>query len=249
MGNQEKMDYKSESLKRFSGSPEGFKTWADRIIDHMGKVHPQWRGVLLWLARTDDDLSLRTLRHKTLGPFDEPADDLAIKFEQVLVDWLPESLYSRRGQLSGGPGEENNGFIMWRRLHHDNIGLEMHIANAGVDCLREYGRCQKMENLLSHLDGWRDLFQQYGSELEGAPNYVRSMYLDILPKELRTEISKEDRLEFANWKTIPSTPGSARGAWCFRQKTSPRSTGRYTRRRLKVESMPSCPAKMATQMR
>ena len=80
---------------------------------------------------------MRKLRHEVIGPLSEPAADLAIKFEQVLVDWLPESLYGRRGQLSGGPGEENNGFIMWRRLHHDNVGLEVHIANAGVDCLRQ----------------------------------------------------------------------------------------------------------------
>ena len=204
MGNQERMDSKSENLKRFTGNPEGFKSWADRIIDHMGKVHPAWRSLLQWMAKTEDDLSMRRLRRETFGPHDEQAADLAVKFEQFLVDWLPETLYCRRGQLSGGPGEENNGFIMWRRLHHDNIGLEVHIANAGVDCLREYGKCEKMSNLLAHLDGWRDLYQQYGQELDGAPNYVRSMYLEILPKELRTEISREDKLEFASWRTIDS---------------------------------------------
>ena len=204
MGNQERMEAKSETLKKFSGNPESFRGWADRIIDHMSKVHPEWRRLLLWMGKTNDDLSFRKLRQEVIGPLNEPAADLAVKFEQVLVDWLPESLYGRRGQLSGGPGEENNGFIMWRRLHHDNVGLEVHIANAGVDCLREYGRCNKMSDLLSHLDGWRDLFQQYGQELEHAPNYVRSMYLDILPKELRSELSREDRLEFADWRTIDS---------------------------------------------
>ena len=202
MGNQERMESKNDSLKNFSGSAETFKQWAERVMDHMAKVHPIWRPTLEYVAKTNDDLSFARLNQEHLGPFGEPAHELAIKFEQVLVDLLPDSLYQRRMQLCGGPDQRNNGFMMWRRLHSDNIGNEVHIANAGVDCLREYGKCTKMSELMGHLDGWKDLMTAYGQELEGAPNYVKSMYLDILPKELKTEISKEPSLEHAGWRDL-----------------------------------------------
>ena len=202
MGNQEQMDRKNESLRAFNGSPETFKAWAQHMIDHMARVHPAWRPALEWMAQTDENLEFARLNNEVLGPYAEPAHELAVKFEQVLVDWIPESLYQRRTQLCGGPEERNNGFIMWRRLHSDNVGSEVHIANAGIDCLREYGRCTRMSDLMGHLDGWKDLMTSYGQELDGAPSYVRSMYLDIIPKELKTEISKEPSLEGADWKRL-----------------------------------------------
>ena len=52
MGNRKAMDKKSEALKRFSGNPGEFTTWSNRFIDHMGRVHPEWRNTLTWLSET-----------------------------------------------------------------------------------------------------------------------------------------------------------------------------------------------------
>ena len=165
MGNQEKIDAKDESLRRFNGEPETFQTWANHLRDHMGKVCAAWKPILEWMAKTDDDLSFPQLSSQVLGPYNEPADDLAVKLEQLIVDWLPESLYNRRDQLCGGIGERHNGFLMWRRLHIDNVGGDVHINIAGIDVLREYPSCSKLGDLPSHLDGWRSLYDGYGKEL------------------------------------------------------------------------------------
>jgi hypothetical protein len=51
---------------------------------------------LEWLSKFEGDTSFRALRNVVLGPFSEPAAELAKKFEQVMVDWMPTSIYNRR---------------------------------------------------------------------------------------------------------------------------------------------------------
>ena len=85
MGNTKDMHRKSDSLRKFTGQAENFTTWSEHIVDHMAKVHPAWRYALTWLSKTDADLSYETLANLNLGPFQENALDLAIKFEQVIM--------------------------------------------------------------------------------------------------------------------------------------------------------------------
>ena len=96
MGDQKAMHSKSESLRRFSGQPTDFSTWARHMIDHMAMVHPHWRQTLEWLATSEENLSFNRLASEIVGPYDEAASDLAVKFEQVQVNFLPERLDLRR---------------------------------------------------------------------------------------------------------------------------------------------------------
>ena len=143
MGNTKDMHRKSDSLRKFSGNVEDFAGWSQHMVDHMTKVHSYWKCTLHWLSTTDGHLSYANLTGQTLGPFNEDAVDLAIKFEQVIVDLLPEKLYLRRAQLAGGKPEEGNGFAMWRRLHKDHVGEGEILDYAGTTVLREYGQCKK----------------------------------------------------------------------------------------------------------
>ena len=147
MGDQKAMHSKSESLRRFSGQPTDFSTWARHMIDHMAMVHPHWRQTLEWLATSEENLSFNRLASEIVGPYDEAASELAVKFEQVQVNFLPERLYLRRKQLSGGVGNHGNGFMMWRRLHrncvgsgeiHDYVGTHKFSVNtvAAISCTR-----------------------------------------------------------------------------------------------------------------
>ena len=206
MGNTKDMHRKSDSLRKFSGNTEDFASWSQHIIDHMTKVHSHWKYTLNWLATTDCVMSYANLRGHTLGPFNEDAVDLAIKFEQVLADWLPEKLYLRRDQLSGGKSEAGNGFAMWRRLHKDHVGDGEILEYAGTTVLREYGQCKKLSDVATHIDGWYELFDMYGKELEHAHKMTRGMFLDILPQELKTEILKEPKLNLAGHRALAS--------WC-----------------------------------
>ena len=153
MGDLKAMHRKSESLRRFNGLPEGFAAWTGHMDDHMGKVHTAWKPLLNWLAVTVDPLDIAALHGQVIGPFNELATDLAVKFEQVIVDWIPEKLYLRRTQLAGGKAEEGNGFAVWRRLHREFKGEGQIIDYAGTQCLREYGKCKKLSEVSQHIDG------------------------------------------------------------------------------------------------
>ena len=125
-----------------------------------------------------------------------------MKPEQNIIDWMPESLYKRRVQLCGGKSETGNGFLMWRRLFVDNKGSGELVEFAGVEALRLYPSCSKLSDVGSHLDGWIELLDAYGSELlgaSGAPRMLRSMMLNILPKELKSEILKDKTLQNAGY--------------------------------------------------
>ena len=58
----------------------------------------------------------------------------------------------------------------------------------------------------THIDGWYELFDLYGKELENAHKITRGMFLDIIPTELRTEILKEPKLNLAGHRALAS--------WC-----------------------------------
>ena len=68
MGDQEAINKKDESLRRFDGSAAKFGAWAKHFVDHMAKVHPAWRSALEWFATTTEDLSFSRLYTETLGP-------------------------------------------------------------------------------------------------------------------------------------------------------------------------------------
>ena len=194
MGNTKDMHRKSDSLRKFTGQAENFTTWSDHIVDHMVKVHPAWRYALTWLSKTDTDLSYETLQNLNLGPFKENALDLSTKFEQVIMDWVPERLYLRRAQLAGGKSQKGNGFAVWRKLFREFSGEGEIIEYAGTKVLREFGQCKKLSDVTSHIDSWYELFDEFGAELADAHMTTRGMFLDILPTELRTEILKEPKL-------------------------------------------------------
>ena len=182
----------SNKLKVYYGSQIDFDNWAKQFVNHMARVHIHWRYALNWMSNCDEDLSFAALCRQHVGPLQEPAEDLAIKLEATLLDYLPDSLAKRRIQLSGGTSQECNGFTMWRRLHRDYQGSGDAVEYAGTEALREYGRCGKISELSAHMDGWLSLLDRYGGALmEAAPRIVRSMFLDIIPTELKSKINKK----------------------------------------------------------
>ena len=57
---------------------------------------------------------------------------------------------------------------MWRRLHRKRVGEgEVH-EDAGSNCLGTYGSCTKLSEVSEHIDGWVNLFDRFGGELENA---------------------------------------------------------------------------------
>ena len=69
MGNQEKMDRKSESLRKWNGDPADFVVWAEHVTDHMHRVQPTWRVVLNWLGKTDEFIWVPATQYHFPWPF------------------------------------------------------------------------------------------------------------------------------------------------------------------------------------
>lgn len=194
MGDQDAMQRKSGSVRRFTRKAEDFVNWAKHMVDHMAKVHPHWRYLLEWVAPTNQDMGMTRLANEVLGPFNENARDLAIKLEQTVADHLPEYLYNKRIQLCGGREEASNGFNMRIRLHRENVGDSEVIEYAGTECLRTYGKRTKRSEVSEHIDGWISLFDRYGQELADAHRMTRNMFLNILPKEMKDKINDDPKL-------------------------------------------------------
>ena len=64
-------------------------------MDHMARVHQVWRPTLVWMSKTDEPLTMHRLRIETMGLYNENAGDLALKLEQTIIDWMPETLYKK----------------------------------------------------------------------------------------------------------------------------------------------------------
>ena len=195
MGNQEAVGRKSESLRKFSGQPSDFMNWSDHFMDHIARVRQVWRPTLLWMSKTKEPLTMHRLRNDTIGPYDENAGDVALKSEQTILDWMPDTLYKKRLQLAGGPGETGNRLAVRRRLFRDNKGSGDVVEYAGIDVLRDYPKCNKPSELSVHLHGWNELLDNYGTELAQAPRTLRSMFMGIIPKDLKSEIPQRERLD------------------------------------------------------
>ena len=102
---------------------------------------------------------------------------------------------------------------MWRRLHQDFAGEGEVVEYAGVEVLREYSRCNKLSDLPSRLDGWFELLDQYGHELAGAPTMLRSMFLNIIPKDLKNEIFRERSLVGADHRKLAECCRTRAAVW------------------------------------
>ena len=99
MGNQEAMGRKSESLRKLSRQLSYFINWSEHFMDHMARAHQVWRPTLVWKSKTEEPLTMNRLRNETMGPYNENGGDLALKLEQTITAWMPETLYKKRVQL------------------------------------------------------------------------------------------------------------------------------------------------------
>ena len=64
--------------------------------------------------------------------------------------------------------------------------------------MKDYGRCTKLSELSNNMDGWLQLLDTYGGEMEHAPRMLRIMFLDIIPHDLASEMKTKRRLKDAN---------------------------------------------------
>ena len=118
--------------------------------------------------------------------------------EAWLVDWLSDSFYRRRKQLSGG--EKGNGFEMWRWMFNEFQSGSDAINLGGSRRLQDWPRYSKIESLSAHLDDWVDCLETYSAELLSAPGTLRSMILGVIPNEFEDELLSKPNVK--TWQEI-----------------------------------------------
>ena len=137
MGNSEAMNKKSESLNIFPSNARDFISWSEHFVDHMARVHIQWRQTLEWFSNTAENMSATNLPSETLGLNHENGAELETKLEQTIADWLQETWYRKKFQLCGRR-EETNGRAMWHKFFTNVMGSGDIVKFAGVETLSIY---------------------------------------------------------------------------------------------------------------
>ena len=123
--------------------------------------------------------------------FGVSAHGLSSDLWSFLLRWLGPKLYPRRTRIS--LDVEGNGFELWRKLFSEYEGSDELINMAGRTKLQDFPQIKHMRNLHASLDEWIDLFYRYGQEI--GPNMAQTMFLRILPDELRTDIHRRPELK------------------------------------------------------
>ena len=118
--------------------------------------------------------------------------------EGFLVEHINDGLYKRRFQLCGG--ERGNGLEMWRWLYAEFQGGSEAVRLGGSRRLQEWPRCNKLDQLNSHLDDWVECLQTHGTELLQAPGMLRTMLLGIVPAEYEDELLTNPQIK--SWQSI-----------------------------------------------
>ena len=72
------------------------------------------------------------------------------------------------------------------------------MEDAGTECLRTYGQCTSHAELSAHIDGWYELLDNHCPEMRECPRMLRSLFLNIIPKDLKTKILEDPSLQFAD---------------------------------------------------
>ena len=188
---------KNESLHVFKSTPEDWKGWKDRVIDHCSRTNRKWRQILEYILTVPGQITFGDMQ--TMDIEGHPASEMSKIFFDWVCDWLPQRLYNRRLQLAGR--EFGNGFELFRklRLKYEGTGTIMDVA--GADCLHQSPRCRSEKQLEEHLDAWEEMLDKYGGQLiEYAPGHVRVMLIKTLPSDIENELL--DHPDLSSWEQI-----------------------------------------------
>ena len=90
---------RNEALHVFKGTPEDFKGWRDRVIDHCCRTNGMWRPCLEYVAQANQQIKFADLQ--TMDLQGHSAVDVSKLFFNWICDFLPLRLYNRRLQLAG----------------------------------------------------------------------------------------------------------------------------------------------------
>ena len=107
-----------------------FECWKSKVIDHLCASTSRWRE-LLKKTQESEGLIMRKCLLDIHVDWGENKWTISEDLENCLVKFFNGSMYNRRDQLCGGPGERGNGLEMWRRLYLEFEGGSELVAYGG----------------------------------------------------------------------------------------------------------------------
>ena len=78
---------KHEALKMSKATPEHYKEWRDRVIDHCCRTNRCWRAALDYVAQSSMPWTFKGMEGMDLDGY--PLDELSRALFDWIVDWLP----------------------------------------------------------------------------------------------------------------------------------------------------------------
>ena len=133
---------KRDALKKFSGTLSEYGIWKDRVLDHLCRTNRQWRHILEKLQVAPYKINKQWLMGQSHCGFN--AWELSETLEAWLVDWLSDSFYRRRKQLSGG----ENG----KRLR--DVEVDVHRVSGWIRCHQSRRQSSSTGLASLHNDWW-----------------------------------------------------------------------------------------------
>ena len=98
--------------------------------------------------------------------------------------------------MESGKAETGNGFECWRQLLLENDGSGALINAEGRKIFQECPKCAKLPDLSRHLDGWKQLLDEYAPELYDNPEVLFTTIMSLIPDKLEEGISlKHDDID------------------------------------------------------
>ena len=176
----------NESLKKFDGDSAKYRTWSDRMLDHLARANTQWRHLIKGLQIAEFPITKAWLLDQWIDGHN--GWELSERLETFLCMWVSDKIYGRRVQLAGGESQQGNGFEIWRKLYLEHHGGAEAVKLGGIRRLQEWPKCKDASHLAQHLDSWLECLETHNQELMHAPNILRSMILGIIPTDYEDEI-------------------------------------------------------------
>ena len=114
-----------------------------------------------------------------------PAWQAVQKLESFIMEWVIDTIYNRRIKWAGDFTEPGNRFEAWRIMHKEYHGSAGNTTLSGLRLLREYPKHERVEGPTARVDGWEDVLDGYGVDLEThSPHMIRSTLVVPIPRSI-----------------------------------------------------------------
>lgn len=170
------------------------------MVAHFCKSSTKWGVIIEAIETALSPMKKCELIAHPIGNGDN-AWQVAEELYSFLGDYIGDTLFDRRLQMIGGRVEDNNGFEFWRQLFFENEGTGEEIVQEGRKNFQSYPKCSQLKELSRHLDGWKQLLDEYASELYVNPRHLFDTVMELIPEDIRDKI-EEDHDDIADFQSV-----------------------------------------------